>query len=114
METHLLHRAEDRASESPTGIGAAFVRDVSPPDLDGFRWRIVVSDGRLGGHIIAEMSRSQPINAVVIPVLTLQRIVERKAGAFPRESRVEDLLAAGRLVLRSEDFRDPDFETDLI
>ena len=110
METQLLSRAEDRASESPTGIGAAFVRDVSPPDLDGFRWRIVVSDGRLGGEINVEISRSQPIDGSVISVVALQRVVERRAGVFPRETRAKDLLAAGRLVLRSEDFRGADFE----
>ena len=72
---------------------------------------MVISDGAVGGPITAEISRSQPINEPAVSVLALQRVVERKAGAFPRESRVRDLLAAGRLVLRREDFRDSDFET---
>ena len=112
MDIHLLHRAERRARDSPTGVGAVFDRDSSPRDLDGFCWQMVVSDGERGGVINARISGTQAITKYVISVIALQRVVERRAGFFPVESRIEDLLAVGSLVLRSEDFCDSDFEPE--
>jgi hypothetical protein len=45
----------------------------------------------------------------VIPVLTLQRVIERYVGRFPVESRLLDLIAASPIRLGSGDFRDTDF-----
>lgn len=33
----------------PTGVGAAFDHNISPPDLDGIRWLMAISDGTEGG-----------------------------------------------------------------
>jgi hypothetical protein len=110
VDQALIDQAKRRAAGSATGIGASFDRDITPPDLDGHRWRLIVSDGVDAGQLAAELSRSQSIAESSIPVLTLMRVVERRAGGFPRESRLEDLLAAERLVLRSDHFRDRDFE----
>src|SRR5256885_8038064 len=102
--------AAARAGVTSTGIGAHFDRNISPPDLDGIRWRLYVSDGRDGGIVEAQLADSEPIAAYVIPVLALQRVIERYAAKFPRESRLRALLAAGRIVLRTDHFRDSDFE----
>lgn len=107
----LVARAAARAHVTTTGIGAAFDRDISPNDLDGYRWRLYVSDGRETGSIEADLARSQLIAGYVIPVLTLQRVIERYAGSFPRETRLRALVAAKRIVLRDDHFRDSDFDS---
>jgi hypothetical protein len=110
MDRAFQERARARAAVTSSGIGAAFERNTSPPDLDGVQWRIWISDGQGVGAIDTELSASEQIFGYEIPVLTLQRVVERRAGDFPRESRLRDLLDAGRMQLRSGDFREADFE----
>jgi hypothetical protein len=108
----LKEQARKRAGSTGTGIGAAFERDVGPPDLDGFRWRFWVSDGTRAGSLEAQISGSEPILHDEIPVAALERVVERQAGRFPTEDRLSELLSQERIQIRSDDFRDQDFEVD--
>lgn len=103
-------RAAARAQITATGIGAAFEREIGPPDLDGTRWRVWLSNGTDAGPVEVELSKTQQTATGRISVMALQRACERRAGGFPRETRLREMLAEGRLRLRSDDFRDSDFE----
>src|SRR5438105_627254 len=110
MSSHLRKVAQSRAAVTTSAIGAAFERTIGPRDLDGFRWRVWVSDGQGVGAIEAQIAASEPILGYTLPVLALERVIERRAASFPAESRLADLLTEGRIQLRSSDFRDEDFE----
>lgn len=105
----LQERARRRATTSGTGIGAAFERDVSPNDLDGTRWLMRVSDGKSDARLEVQVSGSEPILDWEIPVLTVERVVERIAGRFRAECRLDEMAAQKRISLHSDDFPDQDF-----
>lgn len=109
----LKEQARRRATRTGTGIGVAFDRQVGPPDLDGVRWRLWASDGTSVGSLEAQISGSEQILTNEIPVLALERVVERHAGRFPTEDRLASLLKEDWIQIRSDDFRDQDFEVDL-
>lgn len=113
VDTQLIARAARRATESPTGVGAAFDHNVTLPDLDGIGWQMAISDGTEGGEIHVQIAGSELITAYEIPVVALLRVVERRAGRFARETRVTDMLAAAPVRLTSDDFRHADFEPQL-
>src|ERR687883_114479 len=61
MDRAFQERARARAAVTSSGIGAAFERNTSPPDLDGVQWRIWISDGQGVGAIDTELSASEQI-----------------------------------------------------
>jgi len=89
----------------------AFERRVDGPGEDGYRWLLWASDGEGAAALEAAISGTQAIALdSQIPVLALQRVIERIAGSFPAEERLAALVAAAPLQLRSGDFKDRDFE----
>lgn|SRR5215218_2390454 len=108
----LQERARQRASRAPAGIGASFDRTVSPPDLDGFRFRLWVSDGTQVAALEAQVSKTEQVLASEIPTTTLERVVERLAGRFPAERRLDTMARHGRIRLRSDDFSAEDFRAE--
>jgi hypothetical protein len=109
MGTEQERRARERADRSPTGIGAAFEQTISLPGEDGQRFRLFASDGARTAAMVARISRTESATLDEIPMLTLERVVERIAGRFPGESRLADLVG-DEIILRSGDFRQRDFE----
>lgn len=104
-------RARERAAVTTTGIGVAFERRVDEPGEDGYRWLLWASDGKEAATLEAAVSRTQAIALdSEIPVLALQRVIERIAGNFPAEKRLAALVATSPLQLRSGHFKDRDFE----
>jgi hypothetical protein len=66
--------------------------------------------GERGGEIHVDLSHSQAVAVGQIPMLMLMRVVERRAGSHPIETRLDYFLSGVSLVLRAEHFRDLDFE----
>lgn len=94
-----------------TGIGVAFERQIQCSGEDGYRWRLWASDGVSVAPFEAGISKTESAGVGGgIPVVALQRALERIAGEFPAETRLADLLAAAPIQLRHSDFRDRDFE----
>jgi hypothetical protein len=110
MEPQLVGRAKQRAAISGTGIGASFEQNVTPPDQDGWRCRMIVSDGDNTGEVDVNLSGSERLYGYEIPVIAVMRVLERRAGNYPVEQRLELLLQQRQLILGSDDFRDSDFE----
>lgn len=106
----LEKRARNRAGVTSTGIGVAFDHAITQPGDDALRWLLVASDGNRTAPIEARISRSEQTVSWVIPTLTIQRVLERYAGRFAAESRLDDLVAATPIYLRDQDFRDSDFD----
>ena len=86
--------ARARAANSPTGIGAAYVGDVTDRGRDGWQGAVVVSDGTHETLIVVAAAGHNGFRGMPINEEALARLVERRAGAFPRESRITDLAAA--------------------
>lgn len=87
---------------TPCGVAAIFAGEVSANDLDGARWRFVVVgqkvaivEGTLAGTYGG--SPGMPVDTA-----DLEAQVERLAGNFDRDSRVEEMAAVSPLRL----FRD--------
>lgn len=94
-----------------TGIGVAFERQIQSPGRDVYRWRLWASDGVSVAPFEAGISKTESVALDGgIPVVALQRVLERIAGEFPAESRLSDLLAAAPIQVRHGDFCDRDFE----
>lgn len=110
MDRHLANLATKRAALSPTGIGAYFDRCVTPPDLDGWRCRMVVADGVGAAEVDINLAGSERLYAYEIPMVALIRVTERRAGNFPAESRLKSMALERQIMLRSDDFRDSDFD----
>jgi hypothetical protein len=106
----LAKKARSRAGITSTAIGIAFDRSVTQSCDDAIRWRLLASDGPCVVPIEVRLAKSEPAVAWQIPVLALQRAVERYAGRFAVESRLADLTGAAPIYLRSQDFRASDFE----
>jgi hypothetical protein len=94
--------AKLKRGEARCGIGVALSREVSPPGLDGVRWRFVATDGKHWCTIDAGISGSATVYAGVPDNrFGLERMVERAAGRFPIETRLADMRAASPLTLRT-------------
>lgn len=106
---HLATLAKHRAALSPTGIGAYFDRNVTPPDLDGWRCRMVVADQVRAAEVEVNLAGSERLYAYEIPMMALIRVTERVAGNFPVDTRLKEMALQRQIVLRSDDFRDSDF-----
>lgn len=80
---------------SATGVGAAFVEDITEPGRDGARrWRFLVVDqvGHWAYVDFLAMSVARTANLIAGP---LENAVERFiASNYPCESRLESLVAA--------------------
>jgi hypothetical protein len=92
--------ARQRASASPTGVGAAYLRDVTERGQDGWSGAVVVSDGEQNVVILVGAAGHNGSRGMRINEETLVRLVERRAGHFPRESRLEGLTAYAEKVRR--------------
>ena len=68
-----------------------------------------VSDGKSDARLEVQVSGSEPILDWEIPVLTVERVVERIAGRFRAECRLDEMAAQKRISLHSDDFPDQDF-----
>lgn len=106
----LERKACARADVTSTGIGFAFDHEVTGAGDDAIRLRLMAGDGNNALEIETRIAKSEQKIFWEIPVLALQRALERYAGRFPIESRLEDLGEATPIYLTSEDFRDSDFE----
>jgi hypothetical protein len=89
----LRERALRRQERSQTGIGAAWTRDLTERDRDGQRHLLVVTDGRRFRW--AEVLLPRLPHSVEVAPGELEAGVERLAGRFARESRLQDLQDEG-------------------
>jgi hypothetical protein len=89
-----------RTNQTAGNIAAVFVADVTPADLDGVRWRFVVTDGSTADTIEAGISGScGGVRGMAVDEGGLERLVEQRALNYAVETRLEDLLAASPLTL---------------
>ena len=94
------------AAGAPYGIAAVLVGECGPPDLDGNRWRFVVTDGTTVAEVDADLSGTQGgRRGQTIEPAMLERAVEVRSGAFPADVRLTELLARSPLLLRADDLR---------
>lgn len=86
-------------------VAAVLVGESGPPDLDGVRWTLVVTDGTETDVIEADLSRSEGgSRGMDIAVGVVEGVVEDRAvNSFPLESRLADLVEASPLNLRAEE-----------
>jgi hypothetical protein len=78
-----------------------FIADVTPPDLDGVRWRFFVTDGVTTGEIEAGIAGSNGgERGMAVDERELEHRVERQTLGFPVETRMRDLLAGSPMTLR--------------
>ena len=103
ISAELVERAIRKLQDGKTAVNVAaiFVGEVSPQDLDGVRWRFVVTDGDKVDTVDAGIPGSQggAPGMAVGDETALERQVERKAAGFPVATRLTDLVAASPLVL---------------
>jgi hypothetical protein len=92
----LQDRATYRRAHSDYGIGAAFERDMTEPGRDGRKFLCVVTDTKNGFGRIEVLAPRVPHGREVDPE-TIEEFVEKRAGSFAIESRMQDLLAASPL-----------------
>lgn len=93
-----------RAGDLPYDVAAVLVGASGPADLDGARWRFVVTDGRTEDSLDAGLSGTQGgERGMQIDRSTLEAAVEKRAGRFARESRLADLVAESPLTLTREE-----------
>jgi hypothetical protein len=84
--------------ETQYNVAAVFAGEVTREGFDGTRWRFVVTDGSTVGEFEAGISRTQGVPPGMDEP-ALERLVEREAGRFPVETRLQDLLEASPLLL---------------
>ena len=75
-------RARERAASSSTGIGVAYIGEVTEPGTDGWRGAVAVSDGEQTAQILVAAAghngyRGMPINSEL-----LEALVELHVGSF--------------------------------
>ena len=98
-------------NDHPFGVVARFYGEVSPPGLDGRRFRFKVTNGITWHFLDAQLSGSEGgVLGAEFDTATLEAAVERKAGNYPREVRLAAMVAdakarEGGLTLRGEDLR---------
>lgn len=86
--------------QTPYAVAAILIGEISPRDLDGVMWRFAVSDGHRIDTVDAGLSGTRGgTQGMRIDVAGLERVVEHMSGAFARESRLDDLVAASPLAL---------------
>ena len=90
-----------RAGETAGNIAAVFAGEVTPNDLDGVRWRFMVTDGSKVVEVFAGIAGSQGgERGMAVDERGLERRVERQALGYAVEMRIDDLLAASPITLR--------------
>jgi hypothetical protein len=80
--------------DAPYGTAAVLVGEASPPDLDGTRWLLYVTDGTIGGVVPVSLPGSNG-GRVAMPVEAeiLEATVAGRTANFASESRLPDFLA---------------------
>jgi hypothetical protein len=92
--------AKLKGGQVATSVAAIFVGDLTANDLDGVHWRFVVTDGSTIGTVDGGIAGSKVgARGMAVNEADLERRVEREAGRFPVDTRMDDLLAASPLVL---------------
>ena len=82
------------------------------PGMDGARWRVFVIDGRTFGFVNLLWANTNGGEAgMEVDPAFLEREVEFEAGSFPREARIQALLAQGEVAIRPD--RIPDSVTGI-
>lgn len=101
-------KAALEVGDSPCSLRAVFMSEVGHRGLDGAMFRLAVADpwttarmdvaisGTNGGHF-----------GMVIDPELLEAAVEKRAGSFPLETRLRDLVACSPLAFRLDDLLAP-------
>ena len=71
---------------------------------------MVVADGVGAAEVDINLAGSERLYAYEIPMVALIRVTERRAGNFPADSRLKSMALERQIMLRSDDFRDSDFD----
>ena len=85
---------------APYSVAAIFVGEVTRTDMEGVRWRTLVTDGHDAGFVDAEPAapiRVEP--GMDVPAPYIEREVEYAAGRLTPGSRLEELTAASPVVI---------------
>lgn len=89
---------------SAYSVRARFVGDITEPGLDGARFELAVADPRATARLQVVVSGTLGGHAgMEIDPEVLEAAVEKRAGNFPLETRLRDLVARSPLALRRED-----------
>ena len=86
------------------GVAVVYLGTITANDQDGETWRLLVNDGHNGGEIYATMSKSAIAEVGNVDAGMLCAAVEKRAGSYPRETRLADLLAEGTITLTADSF----------
>jgi hypothetical protein len=87
-------QAASRAAMSPTGIGAAFISEITEPSRDGWHGVVAVSDGTARVQLLLAAAGHTGFRGMPLAPEGVAALVERFAGRFPVESRLEGLQSA--------------------
>jgi hypothetical protein len=93
-EERAMARARERAATTPTGIGAAYLGDVTNRDRGGWQGIVAVSDGQQDVILTVAVAGHNGFRGMPVEDAAIAALVERHAGSFPRESRLRDLAQA--------------------
>jgi hypothetical protein len=86
-EDELRPRMQARQADSATGIGAAWHGNVTPSDLDGQQHLLWATDGVEERWVEVLLPREERD----LPPEAIEMAVERRAGDFPAEARLQEL-----------------------
>lgn len=97
---------------APYSVAAVLAGETTPPGMDGARWSVFVIDGRTFGFVNLLWANTNGGEAgMEVDPAFLEREVEFEAGSFPREARIQALLAQGEVAIRPD--RIPDSLTGI-
>lgn len=109
MNDELIQKAlvKFQRGEIPGDVAAVFDRETGDPDLDGRKWRFVVTDGKRVEHVEAELAGSNGGSPGRFDIALLEAAIERRiaSGCYQREQLMDELAADGPKVLREDDLR---------
>jgi hypothetical protein len=100
--------AKFRRGEAPGAVAAVFDQETGAPGLDGWRWRLAVTDGERVVYVEAELSGTESGGpSRTFDVAILEAAVERRvaSGYYRREWLVDELTIDKSFRLRNEDLR---------
>ena len=95
----LRQRALYEVPSSVYGIGAAFDDEITRRDENGRTWLCAATDGVSGFRWVEVYAPRVDHDRTVNPE-AIERFVEREAGRYPIETRLDDLANASPLVIR--------------
>jgi hypothetical protein len=109
VSAEIVQRALAKSQNGQTyvNVAAVFIGEATANDQDGALWWLYVTDGVNDGGVIETTISGTwgGRRGMAVDADKMERTIERRAGTFPVETRLRDMLDASPLTIELDDVR---------